>query len=90
MDLEEKLSILQKEKQRLATELAECKADKEFVWLLWKQLQSTSPDVSSAIGMVVTREKEKSERKDRKVLEILQAKDARINQLEAVSHLVLF
>ena len=32
------------------------------------------------------REKEKTERKDRKVLEILQAKDARINQLETVSH----
>ncbi|XP_062522803.1 centlein-like isoform X2 [Corticium candelabrum] len=82
MNFEDQVATLKLEKQRLLKELAECKADKEFVWLLWKQLQSRSPDVTSAIGMVVTREKEKSEKKNKKVLEILQTKDARINQLE--------
>ena len=32
-----------------------CQADKEFVWLLWKQLQKQSPDLTSTVDMVVTR-----------------------------------
>ncbi|KAG8455060.1 hypothetical protein GDO86_001326 [Hymenochirus boettgeri] len=57
-------------------------ADKEFVWSLWKRLQVANPDITKAIGLVVDREKSKAESKDRKVLEILQAKDSRIQELE--------
>ena len=62
----------------LEEELANTQADKEFVWSLWRQLQSTNPDVTSCIGSVVKREKEKTELKDMKVLEILQVKDGKI------------
>ncbi|XP_065829067.1 centlein-like isoform X2 [Oscarella lobularis] len=82
MDVEETLSAVLNEKRRLGEELAQCTADKEFVWSLWKQLQSSSPDLTSAVSLIVTREKEKNERKDKRVLEILQGKDARILQLE--------
>ncbi|VFV18801.1 low quality protein: centlein [Lynx pardinus] len=57
-------------------------ADKEFVWSLWKRLQVTNPDLTQAVSLVVEREKQKSEAKDRKVLEILQVKDAKIQELE--------
>ncbi|XP_023571624.1 centlein [Octodon degus] len=57
-------------------------ADKEFVWSLWKRLQVTSPDLTHAVSLVVEREKQKSEAKDRKVLEILQVKDAKIQELQ--------
>lgn len=30
-------------------------ADKEFIWLLWKQFQKESPDLAAAVDMVVTR-----------------------------------
>jgi centlein len=66
----------------LEEELHNAHADKEFVWSLWKQLQSSNPDLTSAISQVVQREKEKAEIKDRKILEILKIKDAEINQLE--------
>lgn len=56
----------------LEEELANAQADKEFVWSLWRQLQTTNPDITSCIGSVVKREKEKAELKDSKVLEILQ------------------
>ncbi|XP_010019189.1 PREDICTED: centlein-like, partial [Nestor notabilis] len=57
-------------------------ADKEFVWSLWKHLQVSSPDLTQAISLVVEREKQKAEVKDRRVLEILQAKDSKIETLE--------
>ncbi|XP_008058228.1 centlein-like [Carlito syrichta] len=57
-------------------------ADKEFVWSLWKRLQVTNPDLTKAVSLVVEREKQKSETKDRKVLEILQVKDTKIQELE--------
>ncbi|XP_007952432.2 centlein-like, partial [Orycteropus afer afer] len=57
-------------------------ADKEFVWSLWKRLQVTNPDLTQAVSLVVEREKQKAEAKDRKVLEILQVKDAKIQELE--------
>ncbi|XP_054033747.1 centlein [Dryobates pubescens] len=57
-------------------------ADKEFVWSLWKQLQVSSPDLTQAVSLVVEREKQKAEVKDRRVLEILQAKDSKIETLE--------
>eukprot|EP00118_Oscarella_pearsei_P012218 m.88116 g.88116 ORF g.88116 m.88116 type:complete len:1114 (+) comp36562_c0_seq3:122-3463(+) len=82
MDVEDQLSTVLKEKRRLSAELAKCTADKEFVWTLWKQLQTSSPDLSSAVSLIVTREKEKAERKDKRILEIFQAKDARLLQLE--------
>ncbi|XP_069632857.1 centlein isoform X4 [Haliaeetus albicilla] len=58
------------------------RADKEFVWSLWKHLQMSSPDLTQAVSLVVEREKQKAEVKDRRVLEILQAKDSKIETLE--------
>ncbi|XP_031413637.1 centlein-like, partial [Meleagris gallopavo] len=57
-------------------------ADKEFVWSLWKRLQVSNPDLTQAISLAVEREKQKAEVKDRKILEILQAKDSEIETLE--------
>ncbi|XP_031817346.1 centlein isoform X2 [Sarcophilus harrisii] len=57
-------------------------ADKEFVWSLWKRLHTANPDLTEAVSLVVEREKTKAEAKDRKVLEILQVKDARIKELQ--------
>ncbi|XP_055973313.1 centlein isoform X2 [Sorex fumeus] len=74
--------LLEEELSSLKEELALCQADKEFVWSLWKRLQVTNPDVTQAVSLIVEREKQKSEAKDRKVLEILQVKDARIQELE--------
>uniref|UniRef100_A0A670K9I2 Centlein n=1 Tax=Podarcis muralis TaxID=64176 RepID=A0A670K9I2_PODMU len=59
-------------------------ADKEFVWSLWKRLQVANPDLTQAVSMVVEREKQKAELKDRKILEILQVKDNKIQTLEQV------
>ncbi|XP_070351572.1 centlein isoform X9 [Equus asinus] len=74
--------LLEDELSSLKEELALCQADKEFVWSLWKRLQVTHPDLTQAVSLVVEREKQKSEAKDRKVLEILQVKDAKIQELE--------
>ncbi|XP_058421836.1 centlein isoform X4 [Diceros bicornis minor] len=74
--------LLEDELSSLKEELALCQADKEFVWSLWKRLQVTNPDLTQAVSLVVEREKQKSEAKDRKVLEILQVKDAKIQELE--------
>nr|XP_013811884.1 PREDICTED: centlein [Apteryx mantelli mantelli] len=57
-------------------------ADKEFVWSLWKRLQVSNPDITQAVSLIVEREKQKAEVKDRKVLEILQVKDSKIETLE--------
>ncbi|XP_070232042.1 centlein isoform X2 [Bos mutus] len=74
--------LLEEELSSVKEELALCQADKEFVWSLWKRLQVTNPDVTQAVSLVVEREKRKSEAKDRKVLEILQVKDAKIQELK--------
>ncbi|XP_036917815.1 centlein [Sturnira hondurensis] len=74
--------LLEEELSSLKEELALCQADKEFVWSLWKRLQVTNPDLTGTVSLVVEREKQKSEAKDRKVLEILQVKDAKIQELE--------
>ncbi|XP_077004206.1 centlein isoform X3 [Tamandua tetradactyla] len=74
--------LLEEELSSLKEELALCQADKEFVWSLWKRLQVTNPDLTQAVSLVVEREKQKTEAKDRKVLEILQVKDAKIQELE--------
>nr|XP_028690980.1 centlein isoform X3 [Macaca mulatta] len=74
--------LLEEELSSLKEELALCQADKEFVWSLWKRLQVTNPDLTQVVSLVVEREKQKSEGKDRKVLEILQVKDARIQEFE--------
>jgi len=37
----------------LQEELAQCKADKEFVWSLWKRLQVANPDLTQAIGITM-------------------------------------
>ncbi|XP_069908789.1 centlein isoform X16 [Oryctolagus cuniculus] len=74
--------LLEEELSSLKEELALCQADKEFVWSLWKRLQVANPDLTQAVSLVVEREKQKSEYKDRKVLEILQVKDAKIQELE--------
>uniref|UniRef100_A0A8C2LLF4 Centlein, centrosomal protein n=1 Tax=Cricetulus griseus TaxID=10029 RepID=A0A8C2LLF4_CRIGR len=74
--------LLEEELSSLKEELALCQADKEFVWSLWKRLQATNPDLTQTVSLVVEREKQKSEAKDRKVLEILQVKDVKIQELE--------
>ncbi|XP_051044087.1 centlein [Phodopus roborovskii] len=74
--------LLEEELSSLKEELALCQADKEFVWSLWKRLQVTNPDLTETISLVVEREKQRSEAKDRKVLEILQVKDVKIQELE--------
>ncbi|XP_043371115.1 centlein isoform X5 [Dermochelys coriacea] len=73
---------LEEELRSLAEELSQCQADKEFVWSLWKRLQVANPDLTQAVSLVVEREKQKAEVKDRKVLEILQVKDSKIQALE--------
>ncbi|XP_067297707.1 centlein [Pseudorasbora parva] len=78
----ERVLLLEEEVTSLSEELAQCQADKEFVWSLWKRLQVASPDLTQAVSLIVEREKQKAENKDRKVLEILQAKDYRIQELE--------
>ncbi|XP_059830878.1 centlein isoform X2 [Hypanus sabinus] len=74
--------LLQEQVRKLSEELAQCQADKEFVWSLWKRLQVANPDLSQAISLVLEREKQKTEAKDRKVLDILQVKDDKILELE--------
>nr|CAB3232346.1 centlein [Phallusia mammillata] len=76
------ISKLLTENRDLSDELRQCQADKEFVWSLWKRLQVSSPDLTQAISLVLQREKEKAETKDRKVLEILQSKDEQIKDLQ--------
>uniref|UniRef100_UPI00398E4C5D centlein isoform X2 n=1 Tax=Pristiophorus japonicus TaxID=55135 RepID=UPI00398E4C5D len=76
--------LLEEQVRRLSEELAQCQADKEFVWSLWKRLQVANPDLTQAISLVLEREKQKAEAKDRKVLEILQVKDDKIQELEQV------
>ncbi|XP_067409229.1 centlein [Emydura macquarii macquarii] len=73
---------LEEELRSLTEELSQCQADKEFVWSLWKRLQVANPDLTQAVSLVVEREKQKAEVKDRKVLEILQVKDSKIQALE--------
>ncbi|ETE72375.1 Centlein, partial [Ophiophagus hannah] len=77
-----RIFVLEEEVRSLSEELNQCQADKEFVWSLWKRLQVANPDVTQAISLVVEREKQKAELKDRKVLEILQVKDNKIQTLE--------
>ncbi|KAL7889633.1 hypothetical protein AOLI_G00018910 [Acnodon oligacanthus] len=78
----ERVLLLKEEVKSLSEELVQCQADKEFVWSLWKRLQVANPDLTQAVSLVVEREKQKTEAKDRKVLEILQAKDYKIQELE--------
>ncbi|XP_019956912.2 centlein isoform X1 [Paralichthys olivaceus] len=74
--------VLEEQVKSLSEELKQCQADKEFVWSLWKRLQVANPDLTQAVSMVVEREKHKAEIKDRKVLEIFQIKDYKIQELE--------
>ncbi|XP_048211175.1 centlein isoform X8 [Perognathus longimembris pacificus] len=74
--------LLEEELSGVKEELALCQADKEFVWSLWKRLQVANPDITQAVSLVVERERQKSEAKDRKVLEILQVKDSKIHEME--------
>ncbi|PFX16941.1 Centlein [Stylophora pistillata] len=81
-DQQKALEDLIEENRAILEELAQCKADKDFVWNLWRRLQSSQPDVTSVVSMVIAREQEKSEQKDKKVLEILQMKDEKIKELK--------
>uniref|UniRef100_A0A8C4QQE9 Centlein n=1 Tax=Eptatretus burgeri TaxID=7764 RepID=A0A8C4QQE9_EPTBU len=72
--------------RRLAEELRQCQADKDFVWSLWKRLQEDKPDVSQVVRMVIQRENQRAEEKASKVLEILQVKDHKIRELEQQSN----
>lgn len=67
--------------KHLEEELANAQADKEFVWSLWRQLQVSNPVLTDAISCVIQREKEKTEIRDRKILEIIRTKDAKITDL---------
>ncbi|XP_057699780.1 LOW QUALITY PROTEIN: centlein [Corythoichthys intestinalis] len=73
---------LEDQVRSLSEELMQCQADKDFVWSLWKRLQVEHPDLTQAVSLVIERERHKGEMKDRKVLEILQAKDFKIQDLE--------
>ncbi|XP_069780374.1 centlein isoform X2 [Narcine bancroftii] len=75
-------TLLEEQVRKLLEELAQCQADKEFVWSLWKRLQVANPNLSQAISLVLEREKQKTEAKDRKILDILQVKDDKILELE--------
>uniref|UniRef100_A0AAQ4S1V5 Centlein n=1 Tax=Gasterosteus aculeatus aculeatus TaxID=481459 RepID=A0AAQ4S1V5_GASAC len=77
-----RILVLEEQVESLSDELMQCQADKEFVWSLWKRLQVANPDLTQAVSLVVEREKHKAELKDRKVLEILQSKDYKIQELE--------
>ncbi|XP_055014716.1 centlein isoform X2 [Boleophthalmus pectinirostris] len=81
-DSDSRILALEEQVKMLSDELTQCQADKEFVWSLWKRLQVANPDLTQAVSLVVEREKHKAEMKDRKVLEILQSKDFRIQELE--------
>ncbi|XP_061172759.1 centlein-like isoform X1 [Saccostrea echinata] len=82
--LNDEISRLQSENRILQEDLRQCQNDKDFVWSLWKKLQVANPDVTQAISLVVQREKEKAEIKDRKVLEVLQMKDDKIEELQTL------
>jgi len=47
------LNRLKRDYAVLQEELTQCKADKEFVWSLWKRLQVANPDISQAIGITL-------------------------------------
>ncbi|KAM8792572.1 centlein [Eudromia elegans] len=79
-----RLAELEEELRSVAEELSRCQADKEFVWSLWKRLQGSNPDITQAVSLIVEREKQKAEVKDRRVLEILQVKDSKIESLEQI------
>jgi centlein len=75
------IQLLNEKIRYLQEELSNTQADKDFVWSLWRQLQSTNPDITNAIRLVLKREKEKMEKKDEKVLKILDIKDIKIEEL---------
>ena len=66
----------------LEEELSNAQADKEFVWSLWRQLQSSNPDMTNAIGAVVQREKEKHEVKEKQAVACLRAKSEELERLK--------
>ncbi|KAM4879267.1 LOW QUALITY PROTEIN: centlein [Sylvia borin] len=70
------------ELEEAAEQLSRCQADKEFGWYLWNHLQVSKPDLTQAVSLVVKREKQKAEVKNRRILEILQAKGSKIESLE--------
>ncbi|XP_027765856.1 centlein isoform X4 [Empidonax traillii] len=73
---------LEQELRGLAEELSCCQADKEFLWSLWKHMQVSSPELMQAVSLAAEREKQKAEVKDRRILELLEAKDSKIETLE--------
>jgi centlein len=75
------IRLLNEKIKYLQEEIANTQADKDFVWSLWRQLQTTKPDLTNAISTALNREKEKIEIKDQKVLKILDFKDKKIDEL---------
>ena len=61
------VSRLWSENSRLKDQLSQCEKDKEFVWGLWKRLQTANPDVSAAVADVQRHEQQKHEDRDNKV-----------------------
>ena len=69
------------EVERLSKELDKCKADKEFVWGLWKKLQKTNPDLNAAIEMIVEREKSNHQQRVDQLIEYGHEKETQIEKL---------
>ena len=69
------------ELQKLTKDLAKCRADKEFVWGLWKKLQKTNPDLNAAIEMVVAREKSSHQQRLDQLLAYGQEKETHFDKL---------
>jgi chromosome segregation ATPase len=67
-------SSLAEENFRLREELSRCKDDKEFVWMLWKDLQKQSPDLTSTVDMIITREELKNEQRMKELTAEVQTK----------------
>jgi hypothetical protein len=64
--------------KHLEEELATTKAEKEFVWSLWRQLQLTKPYITNVISDVVRREKQMAEQKENKLLEKTQLSEEKL------------
>ena len=69
------------ELEKLTKELSKCRADKEFVWGLWKKLQKTNPDLNAAIEMVMIREKNNNKQKLEQLLAYSEEKEGEVERM---------
>eukprot|EP00731_Ephydatia_muelleri_P008387 Em0004g725a len=80
--LSEKDLIEQNEK--LSEELKLCKADKEFVWSLWRELQNQSPDLTAAMDLIIAREKLKNKERFEEMETNLLTQNREVESLKAL------